>query len=489
MKNIVKLFLVALCGSTISCQNLLEEDPQSLLSTDKFYKTAADATTAVNAISSIFHQASMFNLRYAAHTTALEDYASGQGFYIPMSQYQITTPIMAVTDGYWTGFYRAIDASNRVLKYVPAIPMDEAEKSKILGEAYFYRAFAYYNLAKNFGAVPIRTEPTENLTQTGGKREPLEKVYALVIADLKTAEQTLPATQTQTGRPTAGAAKTMLADVYLVREQWADARDKAEEVISSKKYSLVGVKTSADFEKIFGSEITTSSEEIFYIKYQHSVAGGNSIPQLYHLPTSIWATSGFGTFFGFPTYPLLRDWRGSDLRKDFNLYTSGPNKQGVTVANSATQPIRFGKFKDVNVPASAAHGIDFPIYRYAEALLIYAEAASQASQGPTPLAVERLNMVHRRAYGQEAGAASSVDFKIGDYNATTFRDLVLKERAYEFLVEGKRWYDLIRTGKAKSVIKEAKGLTISDAVLLMPIPKQEIDNNADISPEDQNPGY
>lgn len=489
MKKYIKTSLLALCAGAFSCQGMLEENPQSLLVADKFYKNAADANTAVNAISSTLHQATMYNLRYAVHTTALEDYASGQGFYIPVSQYQITTPIMAVTDGYWNGFYRAIDAANRVLKYVPGISMDETEKKKVLGEAYFYRAFAYYNLVKNFGAVPIRTEPTEKVTQIGGKRDAVADVYARIIADLKVAEQQLPVRQAEVGRPTSGAAKTMLADVYLVRGQWAEARDKAEEVIASKAYSLVDVRIPSDFEKIFGADVINTSEEVFYIKYQHSVAGGTSLPQLYHLPTSLWATSGFGTFFGFPSYPLLRDWADKDLRKSFNLYTAGPNKQGVIVPNSATQPIRFGKFKDVGAPASAAHGTDFPVYRYAEALLIYAEAASQANQGPTPLALERLNMVHRRAYGYDANTPSAADFALADYNAVSFRELVLKERAYEFMVEGKRWYDLLRTGKAKEVIKEAKGITISDAVLLMPIPKQEIDNNPDISPEDQNPGY
>lgn len=489
MKNYIKIILAVSLLTATSCQNLLEEDPQSLLIRDKFYKNAADAVSAVNAISSTLHLAALYNMRYAVHTVALEDYASGQGFYIPISQYQITTQIMAITDGFWNGFYRTVDASNRVLKYVPGIAMDETEKNKLLGEAYFYRAFAYYNLVKNFGAVPLRTQPTEELSQIGGKREAVDKVYELIIADLKSAEQNLPLKQTQIGRPTGGAAKTMLADIYLVRARWAEARDKAEEVISSKMYNLVEVRVSSDFEKIFGADMITSPEEVFSIKFQHSVAGGTILPQFFHLPTSLWATSGYGTFFGFPTYPLLRDWADADLRKRFNLYTAGPNKQGAIVANNATQPIRFAKFKDSTAPASGAHGVDFPLYRYADALLIYAEAASQAGEGPTPLAIERLNMVRRRAYGYDAGSPSKVDFVIGNYNALTFRDLVLKERAYEFLVEGKRWYDLIRTGKAREVIKEAKGITIPDAVLLMPIPKQEIDNNPDIAPEDQNPGY
>lgn len=484
---IYSLFAASLLSS--SCKDLLNEDPQSLLASSNFYKTAADANSAINAISGVLHTATMYKFRYLVHTTALEDYASGQGFYIPMAQYQISTSIISVTDQFWTGFYKTIDAANLALKYVPGIPMDETQRARLLGEAHFYRAFAYYNLARLFGAVPIRTEPTQGLESQGGKREPLENVYALIIADLKAAEASLPLTQSLAGKPTSGAVKTMLADVYLVRGQWAEARDKAQEVIASQAYSLVNVKEPADFGKIFGADVTTSTEEIFSIKFQRSVAGGSALPQFYHLNNSLWASNGFGTFFGLPTYPLLRDWPEADLRKGYNLYTAGPNKQGVIVPNGANQPIRFGKFKDSGAPTDQAHGNDFPIYRYADALLIYAEAASQAGQGPDAQALERLNMVRRRAYGYTPGAPSPVDLTLEGQTAASFRELVLKERAYEFFVEGKRWWDLVRTGTAKQAIKAAKGIDIPNSIFLMPIPKQEIDNNPDIEPADQNPGY
>ena len=489
MKKIALFYFLTAALVLYSCKNLLEEDPKSIIAADKFYKTEDDAKAAANAISSTLRTPFLYNLRYFVHTTPLEDYASGQGFYIPLSKYQIPPPMMVVTEGIWTGFYKTIDEANRVLKYVPPISMDEKTKTQLLGEAFFYRAFSYFHLVKNFGGVPIRTEPALTIDAAGGKRETATKVYEQIMADLKQAEAALPETSSENGRPTSGAAKIMWADVYLVREKWADARDKANEVIASKRYSLVSVRQSSDFEKIFGAEVIASSEEVFSVKFQRSVAGGSYLPQFYHLPTSQWATGGFGTFFGFPTYPLLRDWPDADLRKGFNLYTAGPNKQGVIQPNSDIQPIRFGKFKDSSAPAAGAHGNDFPIYRYPEALLIYAEAASQANQGPTPLAVERLNMVHRRAYGFDPSVPSVADYRIDGLTAAAFRDVVLKERAYEFLVEGKRWHDLIRTGTAQQVIKASKGIDIPGSILLFPIPKQEIDNNPDIEITDQNPGY
>jgi hypothetical protein len=122
-------------------------------------------------------------------------------------------------------------------------------------------------------------------------------------------------------------------------------------------------------------------------------------------------------------------------------------------------------------------------------LLIYAEAASQAASGPSLLAIERLNMVKRRAYGLPSKLPSTVDYPSTGWTTASFRDAVIQERAYEQFMEGKRWLDLKRTGKASEKILAAKGLTIKEAHYLWPIPKQEIDTNPALSQKDQNPGY
>jgi hypothetical protein len=215
---------------------------------------------------------------------------------------------------------------------------------------------------------------------------------------------------------------------------------------------------------------------------------GSQIAQQYSQSNSSYSSGGYGSFYGLPTYPLLRDWDKQDLRYQFNIYTSYPNRSGVIVQAPPTAPLLFGKFKDPGYAPS--HGNDYPIYRFADALLIYAEAASQANAGPTTLALERLNMVRRRAYGQPPTAPSAFDFTPATApTQQAFRDLVLRERAYEFLCEGKRWFDLVRTKTVKQVIKEAKGIDVPDSFLLFAIPKNEIDNNPEIEPQDQNPGY
>jgi starch-binding outer membrane protein, SusD/RagB family len=128
-----------------------------------------------------------------------------------------------------------------------------------------------------------------------------------------------------------------------------------------------------------------------------------------------------------------------------------------------------------------------PVYRYVEALLFYAEAATRAEGAPSALALERLNMVKRRAYGYDPNTPSPVDYPAG-MSEDAFVDAVLQERAYEFMLERRRFFDLKRTGKVKEAFAAA-GKNFIDERLYFPIPENEINNNPALSQADQNPGY
>lgn len=487
-----KLFIFAgLLLLITSCSKMLEEKPEDRLFSESFYKTSSDAVAAVNAVYATFKDANSYAFRWPQVYQAMDDYAIGKGQFIFFGQYKaLPSTAVAITDGAWLSWYTTINTANIVLKYVPAISMDATQKNALLGEARFLRAFSYFELVKGWGAVVIKKEPTEGADATGGKREAIADVYAFIIDDLKFAEANLPSTVSAAGRPSKWSAKTMLADVYLIREDWTNALTKADEVIQSGAYSLVNVKQATDFDQVFSADNPTSSEDVFAIKFTRIANLGTQIPAFYHFSDAAWASRGFGTFSTKSTYPLIAQWSNNDLRKTYDLYTQYPNKSGVIVKNPASDPIRFGKFKDSKASDNTAHGISYPVYRYPDALLIYAEAASQANGAPTALALERLNMVHRRAYGYDAATPSPVDLSLLGQTAASFRNLVLTERAYEFLCEGgKRWRDLVRTGTAAQTIKAAKGIDINAACYLFPIPQQEIDNNPDIDQKDQNPGY
>lgn len=487
MKKI--LFIIAALAGLSSCKTALEEIPVDRLTEENFYQNATDARSATYAIYQAIRDYGYYGTIHLLEQEANTDYANGRGSYAIISEYQgLDGTNIGRVEGIWAVCYRAILRANIALERIPAIAMDETEKKTLLAEARFLRALVYYDLVRNWGAVPIRTS-SEGSNDV--PRSPIADVYQLILADLAVAEAELPATPGVAGRPTKWAAKTFLSDVYLTRGEWALARDKAKEVMEANVYSLVPVQTVADFEKIYGATAITSSEDIFSLKY--SSAGGQGFQYLLyiHAENTQYAPPGFRTIYARQTFPLIANWNAKDLRKEFNLYGQYVNRTtGQTITLPANEPYQFRKFKDPASVAANASGNDLPIFRYADALLIYAEAASQATGSPAADAYAAVNQVRRRAYGVDINTPNTTVDLTG-LSAQAFRDAVFQERAYEFMIEGKRWNDLKRLGvdKLKAIILAAKGKTVKESHLLWPIPKVELDNNGAINAEDQNPGY
>jgi len=463
-----------------SCEDILEEKPKTL-AVEVFYNTPEEVETAVNAIytpirGNIVEQTVILD----THT----DWGYGRGSRADYNNLQgFNATSINNAGGRWNSFYLAIRNANLVFENAPnGSDISQADIDKNVAEAKFLRAFAYFQLVRNWGSIPLRTE--ENMKVADLAKSPVADVYTLIVSDLSYAESNLPEVQSLVGKPTKYSAKTMLADVYLTLGRYAEARDKANEVIRSNKYSLVSVKSKTDYQwNLFGPEIVTTPEEIFYFKYSRQAGQGNWILWvLSHASTGNFNFGGAYAHYSDATNPFYVNWNDNDIRKslwDKINFGLGPN----TLISS--------KYIDPNsVEKDRGAGNDLPIYRYADALLIYAEASCMAANGPTAESIEALNKVHRRAYGFDPNTPSEVDFKIAGYNMASFQDLVLQERAYEFIFEGKRWYDLKRTGKAADVIKAAKGITIAEKAYLWPIPVSELDYNKALNPAtDQNPGY
>ena len=486
MKKLIYLLIPAVLF--ISCDNALEEVPEDRIAAETFYNTPEDALAAVFAVYAPLRSGGYYGARFPAQLEVLADYADGRGSYRPVSEYQGLDPTnIGRSEIMWQQMYNSINRANAVIGNVPAIEMDEGEKSAIIAEAHFLRAFNYYNLVRGWGGVPIRTEEATDLSSIEAPRAAENEVYELIINDLQIAESSLPPSQGEVGRATQWAAKTLLADVYLTREQWALARDKAQEVIASGAFSLVEIQASDDFEEIFGPNVINSSEEILSLKYTRVDGQGFWFPSFLHRVQAGYSAAGFRAVLGLPELPFFTGWDDNDLRKAYNVYTFYLNANGDTVQLPGNEPMLFRKYRDPDGVSPTGHGNDFPILRYAEALLIFAEAASQANNGPTQDAYDAVNQIRRRAYGMPPEApAPSID--LSGLNAADFREAVILERAREFVAEGKRWWDLKRTGTTKAVI-EATGKSFSDVHLLWPIPLNEIDNNPAINADDQNMGY
>ncbi len=481
-QKILRLGVVLMLVAAVSCNKLLEEKPHAI-DVDNFYQTIQDADAATAAIYGPLHPDTAY-LYYEIISDCLADFLIPNNSWLPLNNYtQLDATNRSRTENVWKTFYLSIRNANLVVKNIPASAvMDDSTKARYIGEAKFMRAIIYFQLVRNWGGLPLRTEA--NMLQPDLKRTSADSVYLFIESDLQYAEAHLPDNQTQVGRPTKWAAKAVLADVYLQVKNNQSAMDKANEVMQSGLFSLVDVQQPDDFLNVFGPELVSTKEEIFYFKFTRQTAQGNGMTLYEAHPNTPYANgSGFFSFYTDPTkINAFKTWDVKDLRRQYGAY---PYQFG---RGDSTYLIK--KFQDKQAITNGYGGNDYPWYGYPDILMIYAEAANEINNGPTEDAIEALNKIHRRAYGFASTAASPVDFKISDYNKSTFLSLVVKERGYETLLEGKRWMELKRLSILKDYILNSKGKTVQDVAMLWPIPNTELNYNKALDPvKDQNPGY
>lgn len=474
------LLAVALagCGDALS----LKENPQTFLAEEQFYRNAADAEAATLAAYAPFQDEAYYGYRFITNLISMEDSGDGRGSYAPGALYACDQTCKGRLWDAWNSMYRSINRANLALARIPGIQMAEANKDRLLAELHFIRGLNYYNLVRYWGGVPLRLQPSAGFESLSAPRASVDAVYQQVISDLQLAEQRLPQTAIN-GRATSWAAKTLLADVYLARENWSQAAAKAKEVIDSGRFSLVTVSQSEDFERIFGAAVNSSPGEIFDIPFITQQPFGTQLPSaLQHASLGYAPRAYYGVFVDLKA-AHVRDWDRNDLRYAYNLYTTPAEVRVLT----ASLPQFFRKWKDINAPDRSGAGNDFPVVRYEDALLIFAEATAMAS-GPNPAAYDAVNRVRRRAYGRPLNqAAPGIDVPPG-LSQQAFRDAVILERAYEFFAEGKRYWDLKRTGKLEAAIRGV-GEPYDPKYMLWPIPEEELDANEALSLADQNPGW
>lgn len=487
MKKIISILL--LLSVLSSCNDVLEEVPKDRLSEENFFLNEDDARSAVYAIYSVLRRPNLYGGLYLTHIVVSADYINGRGSYAPISNYQgLDNTNIGRSDSFWDEFYLLINRANSVIKNVADIDMDATLKSQLIAEAHCLRAFSYFHLVRGWGAVPLRLDATVSIGALGAVRAPVGAVYEQIISDLEIAERDLPETAEQSGRVTKWTAKTILADVHLTLGEFDLARSKAEEVIESGRYSLVPVHDVDDFDNLYGPDVITNSEEIFSIHYTNLL--GTRWPVYTNHPNAGYSSGGYRAVLGIPASSVIANWSDNDLRKEWSTYTQYINVNNGQLVNLAgtDEPMLFRKFRDANAPDPLGHANNVPLYRYAEVLLMYAEAANMVENGPSENALEMANKVRRRGYGLDINTPSAYDIPAG-LSKDDFRDTILIERAHEFIMEGKRWYDLLRTGTAKEAVEAVEGKSFSDAAFLNPIPLNEINNNPELTNADQNPGY
>ena len=435
--------------STTGCKKMLEEKPKATISLGELNPAILEQTIIGVYEPLTRSRGRLWESSLGLNLELLSDYADGGPSQKAASDY---TTIQLNPNGLapaWTCIYDAVGKANSLIANLDAnTTLNAAQKTRAYGEAYFVRALCYYNIVRVWGKVPLRLKPILNSDDVALQLSDVTAIYDAVIKDLKIAEVNLPVTvpPANAGRATAGAAKVMLADVYLTLKDYPNARDKAKEVIDAK--ATYGYDLEPSLANLYSPVLATNKEDVFSLKFSQVVGFGS-------FWASYWAdarakAAGYsvsGNKFGgiMSKAPIIAGWDDNDLRKQFSLYKSYVINGVVTAAevDGNNYDLRMGKYKDPNAPSDTGNGNDFYLYRYADALLIFAEAENKIS-GPAN-AYAAINQVRRRAYGVSLTAPSAVADLSAGLTPLQFNDLVIRERAYEFIGECKRWFDMVRT--------------------------------------------
>lgn len=475
-------YILVLLLALTACETQLDLSPVTNLTNVTYYKTAEDAKAAVGACYAQIGGTDPF-LDLVTTDDAIA-FLTGSADRPLLWRYNITPSNTFISQ--YAGAYNGINRSNTVIGRLPGIPMDESLKKRYIAEAKFLRALHYFNLVRLYGDVPIVTTETTSLEGLAVSRDPVDKVYELIEADLKEAESVLPKTYpaSESGRASLGAAKGILARVYLTRAgttagspYWAQAAAKAKEVMDLGVYDLY-----ANFADAFALTARGGKENIFEIQYLTDVKGHGDGRGYGVRSAPIYPGTGSG--IARPTASLYNLYSDKDTRKAVTFITSYVYN-GVTTTLSITDPdftkaVSYQKLWDKTAKTTSGEGTSKPILRYSDVLLMYAEATNEANNGPTADAYAALNKVRTRA---GLTALTGLTYQ-------PFKEAVWLERRLEFTFENMRRFDLVRTGRLLDAVKAensfARNATIQSFHVLMPIPQADMDANPNLK---QNPGY
>ena len=489
--NFLKPILLGFLVFSSCNEDILEKKNPNELSTETFLKNEVQLQAAVNGVYAALQTNNLYGREYFFLHDMLADENTGSGgLEAPRAaalNYNLDPGNKLVND-VWQGLYRLIHRANLVTSGIDNVPEAEvsAEKrNRYEAEARFLRAWAYFDLVSLWGPVPLITEPaTIETTTKGVPRSPEAEVYAQIFEDLNFAEEHLlmksAYPEADLGRVTKGAAQAMKGRVHLFRGEYAQAKAELAKVIASGEYQLVD-RYLDNFEE----ENENNEESIFEVQFSTAHGYGNP-----------WSPDGNGidevTFRG-QEYTPTTGWRNvnpsprlkaafgeDDPRFGYNFYLDGDTYNNGANIMQLAEP-GWQKYSNAYKQPSENQisGINFRVIRYADVLLMMAEAVNWVD-GPAA-AIDYLNMVRARA---------DVDLDPLPAPATkeAFFKLLEQERMRELPGEQVRNRD-IRRWRRLGLLDYEPISNYKETYALLPIPSVEISNNPALSPADQNPGY
>ena len=444
-----------------ACSDVLDTSPPDQLSDENAIQTPAGARAALAGAYNELQDGFYYGGTMTHFGDLSADNANETGTFTSYKDAATHTLFADNADvtGMWSHIYDAIKRANTLIAKVPGVTgFQPGEQDQILGEAYFLRALNYHNLVKQFGGVPLRLAPTTDPTNPGDiTRATVAEVYAQILSDLAEAETRMTNTTSPDNHATLGAAKALLARVYLFQGNYALALSKAQEV------EALGYSLAPNYADLFNNPEASTPENILKLVFTSSLDQANLFGY-YWLSDQL--ATGAGRFELGPTQSLIDayDTLSTDVRLLWNIQ---PDPSGGGYIEGSQSGGSYGS----KFPTTSG-AEDFHIVRFAEVLLIKAEALAQGGQ--LAGAVDAYNLIRVRA-----GLAPHV-LNVDVTTQQEVLDAIDRERRLEFAEEGDRWTDLIRTGRAQAVL----GITANQE--LYPIPQAEINVAPGVT---QNPGY
>lgn len=493
---------------TTSCSKFLDQEPQGEW-VDGDQASGSVESDVLTLYAKVRHYDLVALPGLAIHSFRSEDAEKGSNASDGASQADMFDNFNYVaTNGlilsYYNKNYEIIHTTNMAISKIDFLGSAITDGDKInKGEAHFFRAYAYFNLVRAFGEVPLINFPIKTADQANVPKSTIDKIYTLIDDDLKVAEENLPRTWTSAyvGRLTWGAARSLHAKTYLMRNDWMNTYTATTDVINSGLYNL-----NTDFSKIFREDGENSSESVWELQATatESQNASTDIGCQYAQVQGVRGTGQWDLGWGWntPTQILANAFEADDPRKDETLLYF--YKQGADAATIAATPtnkpynekpiaqsnvvnVYYNKKAYTNPTLRTSYGhrqgywYNVRMIRYADVLLMAAEAANEL--GISNDALNFLEQVRARARREAPNALPTITTT----NPVDLQTAIRHERRIELAMEFDRFYDLVRWGIALQVLHAAGKTGYQDRHRYLPLPQTAIDNSNGVLK--QNPDY
>lgn len=504
MKNL-KYYGILIVFILLGCSDL-EEDPVGQLTPSGLINSPEDIQTLINgSIGNMAHEA-FWGRKLSLSLMLRGDMVSIGDLGTPGRRQEVNNFSMGSDNGmvlaFWPKCYQIIAGANEAIEAASNLDATPEQIEPYLGQAYFFRAYTYYHLVRLFGSIPYLDAPVTNLDEARLiSKTPENEVYLNIIADLENAKDMLPNTQPSTALPTKATAAGFLASVYLTLEEFDKAYNEAKFVIDNEGVFNLGL--ASDFQDLFNFDTQSNTNEFLltldFNGFNDGSAGNDYMPALTGIRANERGNIGGGWSVAVPTINVYNQWDGRDYRKSVSLDTTGifngieePFTEFPNFDSRNIQSAYIAKYTrnigPTNIGNGRASSLNYGLMRYAEVLLIAAEALNEVNPG-TAEASEYVNRIRARA---RAGNNSSFPEDVSSgLSQQEFRDMVLEERKWELAFEFKRWYDIKRRQLGNEVFNqsslEPQPNFDPNRDYLFPLPFTELERNPNLEPN--NPGY